>query len=247
MSPTAQAWPLPLTALLCFFAAQGLADGKRLPFPDAAEGRSFAASGMRDAGFLAFGARRLGADTAFIELLQYYASHENQNEDPNAGFYVYGLTPRPAWQMEGGDYPEFLARARRVLWLDPYFRFAVFYSASALAFNQNRPQEALEILNEARKWLPREWKYDVLAAAIAYGKGEDAARQAAELDRVIADPDAPDMLRQLTAFLNKKAGKYKRAYEIYGTLLKSGNAGYAANAAAQRKILKPLLREQGDS
>ncbi|NLO90567.1 MAG: hypothetical protein GX410_01060 [Elusimicrobia bacterium] len=241
MKPASTAWLLPAGALACLLAAQFMAEGKRLPYPGVSESRTFAGSGMRDAGFLAFGARRLGADTAFIELLQYYASHENHDEDPNAGFYVYGLAPKPEWKMEGGDYPEFMARAKRVLWLDPYFRFAVFYAAGALAFNQNRPQEALEILDIGRKWLPKEWKYDLLAAAITYSKGQESARQAAELDRVIEDPDAPDMLRQLTAFLNKKSGNYRRAYEIYGTLLDSSNAGYAANAAAQRKILKPLI------
>ena len=239
-----QKWTLPLLAAACLFCAQFLGGGRHLPYPDAASAESRYCGGMRDIGFLSLGARRLGADVAFIELLQYYGRHENENEDPNAGFYVYGMKPPPSWKMEGGVYPELLARTKRVLWLDPYFRFAVFYAASALAFNLDRPQEALEVLDEGRKWLPREWKYDVLAAAIGYSKAGDPARQAAELDRVISDPDAPDLLRQLAAFLNKKAGKYRRAYDIYGMLLQSSDQGYAANAATQRKALEPLLKNR---
>ena len=237
-------WILPLSAIACLCAAQTLAQGKRLPYPDTTAAESRYSVGMRDVGFLSLGARRLGADAAFIELLQYYGRHENENEDPNAGFYVYGLKPPPNWKMEGGVYPELLARAKRVLWLDPYFRFAVFYTASALAFNLNRPQEALEVLNEGRKWLPKEWKYEVLTAAIAYSKAGDPARQAAELDRVISDPDAPDLLRQLAAFLNKKAGNLRRAYEIYGMLLHSSDEGYAANARTQRMALEPQLKNR---
>jgi len=237
-------WSLPALAAACLLSAQLLANGKRLPYPDAASSDSRYSSGMRDAGFLAFGARRLGADIAFIELLQYYGRHENESEDPNAGFYVYGLKPPPSWKVEGGVYPELLARTKRVLWLDPYFRFAVFYAAGALAFNLHRPQEALEVLAEGGKWLPKEWKYDVLAAAIGYSKNGDPTKQAAELDRVISDPDAPDMLRQLAAFLNKKAGNYRRAYEIYGMLLHSSDQGYVSNARTQRQTLEALFKNR---
>lgn len=237
-------WILPLSAIVCLFAARAISQDKRLPYPSATAAESRYSCGMRDVGFLSLGARRLGADLAFIDLLQYYGRHENENEDPNAGFYVYGLKPPPSWKMEGGVYPELLARAKRVLWLDPYFRFAVFYTAGALAFNLNRPQEALQVLNEGRKWLPKEWKYEVLTAAIGYSKAGDPSRQAAELDRVISDPDAPDLLRQLAAFLNKKAGNLRRAYEIYGMLLHSSDEGYASNAGTQRRALERQLKNR---
>ncbi|OGS08677.1 MAG: hypothetical protein A2270_01535 [Elusimicrobia bacterium RIFOXYA12_FULL_51_18] len=195
-------------------------------FPPPDNIREVRYSAVEDALALSLGMRRLAADVWFIRLMQYYGSpdiDERENlyaEMPDAGHGQPGHHCAGAHFGEG-QYPDFLPLASHILALDPYFTNAGLYTAGSLAFNLHRPEEAVGFLNGALVYHPKEWKYATLLAAIGYSKSKDPAKVARIITPLIMEPDCPVMLRQLAAFLNKKAGNYSAAYSIYKTILET--------------------------
>ena len=95
-----------------------------------------------------------------------------------------------------------------------------------------RGEEAQELLNYALKYNPREWKYLTMLAAIGYSKAQNPVAVAAAIAPILTDPDCPVMLKQLAAFLNKKAGNYAAAAAIYADIAAtSRDEAYVKNAA----------------
>lgn len=117
------------------------------------------------------GARRIAADIAWVQLLQYYGSPEEPLDKETeyrlswamARYLVTGNTVKeeddhgeghdegreeghshPA--ASGGNYADFLPYCLRASGLDPYFSYAYLYGAGALAWNLNRPEEATDLL-----------------------------------------------------------------------------------------------------
>ena len=55
------------------------------------------------------------------------------------------------------------------------------------------------------------------------------------------EPDCPVMIRQLAAFLNKKAGNYRAAYRIYATILgTTKDRFYIDNAVKEMRKLEKI-------
>ncbi|HOW89056.1 MAG TPA: hypothetical protein PL037_02150 [Elusimicrobiales bacterium] len=207
--------------------------GTRSPFPPPDSIREVRRSAVGDAIALSLGLRRLAADVWFIRLMQYYGAPSPESAEAGAGPQEYGA----------GAYPEFLPMARHILALDPYFTNAALFSAGSLAFNMNRPEEAVAFLEDAMSFAPREWKYATLLSAIGYSKAKDPRKVAETITPLLNEPDCPVMLRQLGAFLNKKAGDYAAAYRIYGDILAtSKDPFYVDNARREMEKLAPLLR-----
>lgn len=116
-----------------------------------------------------FGARRLAADIAWVQLLQYYGSPE-EPLDQETEFklswdmtkFLFGIplekeeshkpgVPEQEHEhyhapIEGGNYPELYSNCLRVAELDPFFSYVYLYGAGALAWNLKRPDEALKLL-----------------------------------------------------------------------------------------------------
>lgn len=196
------------------------------PFPPPERIREVRRSAVQDALALSLGLRRLAADIWFIRLMQYYGSPDIEEHEPLPGAAPDPGHGQPGHHCEGarfgeGKYPEFLSLARHILALDPYFTNAGLYAAGSLAFNMYRPEEAVSFLNGALVYNPKEWKYVTLLAAIGYSKAKDPAKVAKVIAPLLREPDCPVMLRQLAAFLNKKAGNYRDAYLIYKTILET--------------------------
>lgn len=218
---------LPAAALVAWgaggFAARS---AYRSPFPPPGEIRVPAEGAAGDMFSLAFGMRRLFADLWFVRLMQYYGTSElppGEEEEHHLG---------------EGKYPEFLPRARHVLEIDPGFTAAALYGAGSLAFNMNRPEEAEELLSYALKYSPKEWKYLSVLAAIGYSKAKDPAAVAASIAPLLKDPDCPVMLKQLSAFLNKKNGNFAAAAAIYADIAAtSHDAFYVNNARRELELL----------
>lgn len=167
---------------------------------------------------LSLGLRRLAADLHFIRLLQYYGGAGEELSQEEELEEVYGLRPAAHRHEEGkgaGKYEEMLPRAYRILSLDPYFRYACLYSAGALAFNLNRSDQALELLRAAVGMDPNAWEYHLYMAAITYQKTGEAERVLGLLDQAIQEPDAPALLKSVTASLYDKLGRYREALRIY--------------------------------
>jgi len=223
---------------------------------------------LEDAAFLSMGLRRLCADINFIRLMQYYGRAEGGDfviadcecSDPNHKhehrpakpvtsedirfneYQMYGFSPYAASPHEGGKYNEIQSRALHILSLDPYFSYSALYASGALAFNLNRTEEALSVLFYAKQYRPRDWKYDSYIAAIGYSKADAPDKVADALDNAVREPDCPAMLKQQAAYLNKKLGRLRRAYEIYADIYAhSPDEYYRNNARQQMEQLRKFL------
>lgn len=242
---------LPLAALLAWAGGSAISAAVfRSSFPPPSEIRTPAAGAAADMFALALGARRLFADVWFIRLLQYYGTPEFPEGDEEAAPLAW-LKPEPAGEhhhhhhigLNGeGKYPEFLARARHVLEIDPGFTVAALYGAGSLAFNMDRPEEAKELLAYALEYSPHEWKYLKVLAAIGYSKADDPAAVAAAIAPLLKDPDCPVMLKQQAAFLNKKIHNYAAAAAIYADIAAtSRDTAYVRNAERELEKLAKML------
>src|SRR5258708_24112176 len=76
------------------------------------------------------GMRRVGADWAYIDALQYIGDARNSSD---------------------GHYRRTYPLYREVLWIDPYFHFAVLEGASCLGWNHGRLEAAQELLEAAMR------------------------------------------------------------------------------------------------
>ena len=232
LSLTCPALPAVAAAAALAFAGPWAFMTSRHPFPPPDRIREVRQSAVQDALALSLGLRRLAADVWFIRLMQYYGSHEVKRVRGEDGHIE--LEP----DFGSGKYPEFLSLSRHILALDPYFTNAGLYAAGSLAFNLHRPEEAVSFLNGAMVYHPGEWKYVTLLAAVGYSKAKDPAKVARIIAPLLREPDCPVMLRQLAAFLNKKAGNYRAAYLIYKSILETTRDPFYINNA--RKELAKL-------
>jgi hypothetical protein len=231
------ALPVLAAALLAWGAGASASRGLSIAaFPPPAEIRVPRDGAAGDMVGMALGARRLMADVWFIRLMQYYGTPELREGESEDSEEVHERDINSA-----GKYPDFLARARHVLEIDPGFTMAALYGAGSLAFNMNRPDEAEALLNFGLLYRPREWKYLTLLTAIGYSKASNPSEVAAAITPLLKDPDCPVMLKQLAAFLNKKAGNFAQAAAIYADIAAtSRDAAYVANA---RRELERLSRK----
>ena len=146
----------------------------------------------------------------------------------------------PEWSYGGGRYPELGLRAMRILDIDPTFSYAALYVSGALAFNLNRPDEALGVLAYALERDPLNLQYQTYVAAIGFKKRGDIEGVIRILEPVLAAPDCPTMIKSMMAFLFKKTGRTEKAARLYREILEaSGDAGYREAAA---RMLKELGR-----
>ena len=241
--------PALLAAAALVWAAGCFASGGyRSPFPPPSEMRTPASGATGDMLALASETRRLFADLCFIRLMQYYCSREfrEYSAEPGHEHHVHSMDEGGQAHCDHGEafgrgnYPLFLPMSRHVLEVDPYFTAAGLYGAASLAFNMERGAEAEELLRYALKYSPREWKYLNMLAAIGYSKSKNPEAVFASIKPILKDPDCPVMLKQLAAFLNKKAGNYAAAAAIYADIAAtSRDEAYVKNA---RRELEKLAR-----
>lgn len=238
-------------ALLCWAAGSYSGASYRLPFPPPSEMRSPLNGAGGDMLALALGARRAFADLWFVRLLQYYGKREVRegSDQPGHESHRHRVDAHGHERCDHGadygkgEYPEFLPLARHILEVDPSFTAAGLYGAASLAFNMERPAEAEELLNYGLKYSPKEWKYLTVLAAIGYSKAQDPAAVAESIKPLLSEPDCPVMLKQLAAFLNKRAGNFAAAAAIYADILAtSRDEFYLLNAERE---LQKLARGPG--
>lgn len=225
-------------ALLAWLAGGLAASGAYVSnYPPPYEIRVPAAGAAGDMFSLALGARRLFADLWFVRLMQYYGTPEDIDGEEDECPDHPGQHHHHRGMNGEGNYPEFLPRARHILELDPHFATAGLYGAGALAFSLDRTAQAQELLDFGIKQSPREWKYPLLLAAIGYSKAAEPMKIAETIRPVLSDPDCPVMLKQLAAFLNKRAGNLAAAAAIYADIAAtSKDMAYVANA--RRELAK---------
>ncbi len=220
----------------------------RSPFPPPSDIHVSADGAAGDILALAFGARRLFADVWFIRLMQYYGTPEAGPGGTPGDSFAWLLPKTGGGAAEeaaeaainngAGRYPDFFPLAMHILQLDPSFTGAALYGAASLAFNMNRPGEAEALLRYGLRYHPHDWKSLKLLTAIGYSRSRDPSAVAASIAPLLKDPDCPVMLKQLAAFLDKKAGNYAEAAALYADILTtSRDPSYASNARKELALL----------
>jgi tetratricopeptide (TPR) repeat protein len=196
---------LPLLNMLAFENAPS-------PFPTPGKMSIGADFAVEMAGFLTLGMHRMAADMGFVDVLMYYGD---------------GDIKPPEEQFRAEHYMKMKDRVINVLNLDPYFTYAILYGSGILAFNLNRPQEAIEVLNAASVYQPKNWKYRAYTIAIGLKVKGDISGVLNQLMPVVEDPDCPTQLKNMLAFVNFKLGRRDEAIRLFKEILKSRDPNYA--------------------
>ena len=220
---------LALSALL----GAGAARFSPSAFPAAAAGALRADTAVQTASLYALGMRRAAADLGLIRLIIYYGTHEE------SGGLDHGHGPHDGHDHHSDPskrHLELAPRAMAVLDADPAFTYAALYAAGALAFNLQRPDEALRVLDHALSRDPRNFQLRAYVGAIGFHKKGDRKAVIAALEPVLAYPDCPAMIKHLVAVLYKREGLADRARALYTELL--AHPDYAAVAKQELDKLK---------
>lgn len=240
-----------------FLALSAIVGAARFPGLPPFGAPSLGRYALQDTTFVSLGLRRLGADLALIQLLQYYGTASN--EDPR-----HPLDP-PRWRRaeppalpEGhtaedghdhhghfaedhraGAFPYLNLYAIRAGQLDPFFHYIYLFAGGALAFNLNRDAEALDVLAEGVKNDPTFWRYRLYIGAIGFSKAQDVRRAVPLLEEAMKYDDCPTLLKNILGNIYKQGKDYRNAARVFLNILEtSRDPGYAETA--RRK-----LREMG--
>jgi hypothetical protein len=182
---------------------------------------------FQDAAFVATGFRRLGADVAWIQLLQ------------NMGNFG-------AAKEFGEDYPQLKADTLRITRIDPYFRKAYLFGAATLAWIRpiNRPAEALEVLQEGIHYNPQYWQFRMYVAGIGYKVSNQFDKMVGMLEDAVQQPDCPTMVKSILANAYKQQGHYADAINVWRIVLADPKGrDYYDRARHEIPILQDLLKK----
>ncbi len=185
--------------------------------------------GLLDLSGIIFGMRRMVANITWIQLLQYYGTPEVEHEHKENGCPLckdYG----------GGKYYDLLSLTQRIVRLDPYFYYAYLYSAGALAWNLNRPEEAILILKEGIHNNPKYWRFRLYLAAIIYKQLNKFDKMVVLLEEAVKYSDCPSMVKVILANIYEKQNRYLDSLKIWLEVLTSKDESY--RLLAEKKILE---------
>jgi len=129
--------------------------------------------------------------------------------------------------------------------LDPSFHRAYLFGAGVLAWfpSVDRPDEAVEVLQEGMRRDPGQPLYAVYIAALAYKKKGDADRMIALLEPTMDDPKSPIEMKAIIANLYKSRGEYEKALALWNGILDSElESREWPRARIQVAELKALMR-----
>ncbi|HAM35868.1 MAG TPA: hypothetical protein DEB40_08485 [Elusimicrobia bacterium] len=194
-----------------------------------------AQSAVETAALLSLGMRRLAADMGLVRLLIYYGSPETAHEESGTHGHEHEAfeAEHPERSWGGGSYGELGLRALRIMDLDPSMSYVALYASGALAFNLNRPMEALHVLRYALARDPRNIQYQAYVAAIGFHRHGDPAGVIHILEPVLDTPECPAMVKHMVAYLYVKTGQSQKAARLYKHILEtSKDAGYRRMARA---------------
>lgn len=149
------------------------------------------------------GLRRLSSDLAWIRLLQYYGTLEEEE-------HVHRLD-----HCERGEYEKLLPMCEEVVRLDPYFHYAYLFGGGCLAFNHERYDEAIELLQQGIKNDPKFWRFRLYIAAIVYTRTKEYDKVIPLLEEAIRYRDCPEVVKIFLANIYKAKGEYVKAIAIW--------------------------------
>lgn len=207
------------------------------------------------------GFREFGADMAWIQLLQYIGSSEGVNYTKEQSMLIemisakniFGLKLISDSAMSGikaampdltGDaqkYKDLYKYTLRVVRLNPRFRYAYLFSAGALAWNYERPDEAMELLKEGIKNNPDYWQFHLYVSAILYKKHLMHKEMLAMLEKAIKQKDAPNMVKSIVANLYEKEKRPADALKIWLDIAESKDPMYYEKSLGKIEKLSAAL------
>ena len=145
------------------------------------------------------GMRSPAADVKYIDTLQYTGNDFNRND---------------------GAFSQAYAFYREVLWLDPYFHFAVLEGSSFLVWFVYRFDEGRRLMEEAMRVDPKFYRYRMYYAAMAYReRGADHLGMLEFLKQEVDKPDTPEMLLRSVGNIMTRYGRRDEAIRYWSQLL----------------------------
>lgn len=197
--------------------------------PSLRQGRALSPdTAVESVSLYSLGLRRAAADLGLIRMLIYYGtgdgSHEHHEHEHSS---------------DDGKYTELLPRALSIVDSDPSFTYAALYASGALAFNLNRTEEALQLLQYSLSRDPGNFQLRSYAGAVGFHKKGDIKNVIALLEPALGFPDCPTMIRHLVAYLYRKDGRTEKARALYKEILEqSRDEGYRRMAEAALRELR---------
>jgi tetratricopeptide (TPR) repeat protein len=219
---------------------------------------------LSDIGCMLMGMRRVAADIAWVQLLQYYARPEMSAEEELEIAYSKIIAPEDKAHHESaeqdgahfhngefhtnynatGGFPLFLDKAYRVTRLDPFFYYAFLYSAGALAWNMERPDEAYNMLNKGIEYAPAYWQYSTYMLGIIYKKKGNYREMISVLEKAMTYADCPNLIKANLAKIYEQNGAYVKSLRLWITVFDSGDMQYADMARRHIANLRKILHLQ---
>lgn len=183
-------------------------------------------SGFQDISLLVSGFRRVTADIAWIQLLQYMGGAE-----------IFDL-------KYSGQYVHLKDLTMRVIHIDPYFINAYVFGGAGLAWLKvtSRPDEAIEIFKEGIRFNPHLWIFQAYVISIAYQKEDQIDRMLEALGKTVQQPDCPIQVKAILANTFKVNNRYGEALMIWEqVLISSTEESYRRRAQQQINEITKLM------
>jgi len=173
------------------------------------------------------GLRRISSDLAWIRLLQYYGTLEEEEHAHHPDY------------CERGEYEDLFPMCHEVVRLDPYFHYAYLFGSGCLAFNHERYDEAIELLREGIKNNPKFWKFRLYIAAIVYTRTKEYDKVVPLLEEAIRYRDCPEVVKFFLANIYKAKGEFGKAIAVWENILATSRNDQArATAENQLKAME---------
>lgn len=201
------------------------------------------------------GIRKLISDLAWIQLLQYYGSESyeigegesHEHKETLCNCHLEHMT-----KIQPGKYKQLLKYLKRIVLLDPLYNFVYFYGIGSLAWNLERPDEALELANLGLKNLEFQkddptsdyWEIVKYQQAIYYKIGGQYQEMVDKLSEIVKGGKSPNLVKAILANLYKKYGVYEKSLQLWRELLLSGDPEYVKRAKIQILQINNLIKKE---
>ena len=218
---------LPVLAGLVFFSIDRISALYPIPYPHFDRLVMQEDEGFQDIAGLVMGFRKASADIAWVQLIQYCGGEQVQESAPGGEKKLGKLK----------------TMTERVVRIDPYFHEAYLFSAGILAWfkSVDRPEEAVELLEEGISNNPRYWQFRIYLAAIMYKNKGDYGRMLSKLEEAVSYPDCPNIIKTILANYYKMQEEYGKALAVWKSVLDSGDTSYLFRAEEQVFELERLI------
>jgi len=217
-----------------------------------------------DMGGIMLGIRRIAADIAWVQLVQYYArpemtkkekleieyheyikySHENDHEHEHgeesecphcSGSY------HPDFR-EKKPYSRLYEKTLRVVQLDPFFHYAYLYTSGALAWNHDDYDTAYELLRLGIQNDPSHWRFGEYLGAIVYKEKGDVQRMLESLETVVAYEGCPNLIKAALAGYHENQKQFHKSLKIWIEIYDSGDKAYTNKALTKIQEFESILK-----